>query len=94
MSVHATGCQSNVQQPRDSATETPYKLWPCEPPAGCPFQKSQSITGIAFGTRHAGYGDADTWYPSWASNGNLYSPSTDGTVAGVKSVSGSECCHE
>ena len=31
---------------------------------------------------------ADTWYPSWASDGNLYSPWTDGNVNGLNSGSG------
>eukprot|EP00051_Salpingoeca_urceolata_P017548 m.240201 g.240201 ORF g.240201 m.240201 type:complete len:619 (+) comp18986_c1_seq11:169-2025(+) len=37
---------------------------------------------------NANYGHADTWYPSWASDGNLYTPWTDGTVNGVRSGSG------
>jgi hypothetical protein len=46
--------------------------------------------GLAFTGRHIRYANADTWYPSWASNGNLYSPWTDGSVAGVNSSSGGE----
>jgi hypothetical protein len=46
--------------------------------------------GIAFTGRHIGYAHADTWYPSWASDGNLYSPWTDGSVGDVKSGSGGE----
>jgi hypothetical protein len=42
-----------------------------------------------FTGRYAKYEHADTWYPSWASNGNLYSPWTDGVVNGVRSYSGS-----
>ena len=37
--------------------------------------------------RHHGRWYGDTWYPSWASDGNLYSPWTDGTTEGVTSVS-------
>jgi hypothetical protein len=65
----------------------PYRVWPSEPPAGCPFQKSTDLTGIAFTGRHIRYQNADTWYPSWAANGNLYSPWTDGTVNGIRSFS-------
>ena len=38
------------------------------------------------GVSHVG-GYGDTWYPSWASDGNMYSPWTDGTTEGVTSVS-------
>ncbi|MCX8107180.1 MAG: hypothetical protein N3G20_00080, partial [Verrucomicrobiae bacterium] len=37
--------------------------------------------------RHAEYTGADTWYPSWATDGHLYSPWTDGTVNGLNSNS-------
>ena len=64
-----------------------YKIWPSEPPADCPFPKSTEITGVAFTGKFAHYNDdnkdlasmiGDTWYPSWAADGNLYSPWTDG----------------
>ncbi len=61
--------------------------WPSQPPAGIPFEPSRELTGLAFTGRHAQYGHADTWYPSWAANGNLYSPWTDGQVNGVQSSS-------
>ena len=64
------------------------KAWPSQPPAGIPFEASKELTGIAFTGRHASYGHADTWYPSWAANGNMYSPWTDGEVNGVNSTSG------
>ena len=63
-------------------------VWPSDPPASCPFQKSTDITGIAFTGRHVRYANADTWYPSWAANGNMYSPWTDGKVGSVSSGSG------
>ena len=54
------------------------KVWPSQPPADCPLSASTAFTGIAFTGRHAAYTGADTWYPSWASDDNLYSPWTDG----------------
>jgi hypothetical protein len=64
-----------------------YRVWPSAPPAGCPFKPSRSIVGIAFTGRHTHYADADTWYPSWATDGNMYSPWTDGSVGNVRSTS-------
>lgn len=62
-------------------------LWPSEPPAGCPFAKSSELVEIVFTGRHAEYTQADTWYPSWASDGKMYSPWTDGVVNGLRSNS-------
>jgi hypothetical protein len=62
-------------------------IWTSQPPANCPFKPSIQLRGIAF-TEHAEYENADTWYPSWASDGNLYSPWTDGSVKKVTSFSG------
>ena len=55
-------------------------VWPSQPPADCPFELSKDIVGIAFLGVHSNYQFADTWYPSWASDGNMYSPYTDGSV--------------
>ena len=55
-------------------------LWASEPPADCPFKPSKDITGIAFTGKRSNYRVADTWYPSWASDGNMYSPWTDGST--------------
>lgn len=44
---------------------------------------SNDIKNIQFTGRYANYTDADTWYPTWASDGNLYSPYTDGMVEGI-----------
>ena len=66
----------------------PRLYWPSTPPAGCPFEASKDLFGLEFTGRHAEYANADTWYPSWASDGNLYSPWTDGSVNGVSSGSG------
>ena len=71
-----------------SAPSSEPKVWPSTPPADCPFEKSKEITGVAFTGRHKEYTRADTWYPSWAADGNLYSPYTDGRVGDVSSRSG------
>ena len=57
--------------------------WKSEPPSDCLFAPSSTLKGIEFTGRQARYGNADTWYPSWASDGNLYSPWTDGKVNGI-----------
>ena len=49
-------------------------------PADCPFAHSDVILGITLTGRYRNYTHADTWYPSWASDGNLYSPWTDGYI--------------
>ncbi len=64
---------------QDGAHFRPF-VWPSQPPADCPFEPSEDIVGIAFLGVHSDYHLADTWYPSWASDGNLYSPWTDGSV--------------
>jgi hypothetical protein len=62
-------------------------VWPSGPPPGIPFAASKAFTGIAFIGRFVHYGNADTWFPTWASNGNLYSSWTDGKVNGITSFS-------
>jgi hypothetical protein len=57
--------------------------WPSQPPAGIPFSQSNELTGIVFTGRYAQYEFADTWYPSWAADDNLYSNWTDGVVKGL-----------
>ena len=47
-----------------------------------PFEPSSSIKGLTFTGRYHVYTEADTWYPSWASDGRMFSPFTDGTVNG------------
>jgi hypothetical protein len=67
--------------------EQPF-LWPSEPPPDCPLPNPRRRPGLYFTGRSARYQNADTWYPSWAADGNLYSPWTDGQVNGLKSDSG------
>jgi hypothetical protein len=61
--------------------------WPNEPPRDCPFPQSSAFSGIVLTGRSASYTDADTWYPSWAADGQLYSPWTDGVVHGQACLS-------
>jgi hypothetical protein len=75
------------QQTTIDAPPAPSGVWPSEIKPDCPFPRSQSLSGIRFTGRHAEYTGADTWYPSWAADGNLYSPWTDGNVNGVGSGS-------
>jgi len=63
-------------------------LWPSEPPEDIPFEQSKDLIGILFTGVHSDYRAADTWYPSWASDDNLYSPWTDGQTDGMSSSSG------
>ena len=49
-----------------------------------PVEHSKDIVNIAFTGRYANYTNADTWYPTWASDGNLYSPWTDGSIGDEK----------
>lgn len=67
--------------------EVPYtpqqwlpKVWKSQIPEGMPFKKSDRYSAIAFLGQHISYTDADTWYPSWASDGNMYSGWADGEI--------------
>ena len=51
-----------------------FGVWPSTPPEDCPFPQSAAFCGVEFTGRHAEYTAADTWYPSWASDGDMYSP--------------------
>ena len=76
-----------AQQPSNQKPMFQPFIWKSEPPADCPFEPSREITGIEFLGIHSDYRFADTWYPSWAADGNLYSPWTDGEVHGENSSS-------
>ena len=52
--------------------------WPAKTPDNCPFPASEQFEGVEFTGRYRNYSNADTWYPTWAEDGNLYSPWTDG----------------
>ncbi len=63
-------------------------FWQSAVPEACPFERSHTLTGIFFTGRHSDYHCGDTFYPSWASDDNLYSPWTDGITAGMRCSSG------
>lgn len=84
LAVLITACQSKSPRTPTQKGEPAYRVWPSQVPADCPFPQSKDITGIAFTGRHKEYAEADTWYPSWASDGDMYSPYADGTVDGIK----------
>ena len=61
----------HAQLPPASVPAAAEQVWPSQPPSGCPFTRSKSIRGLAFTGRQASYTNADTWYPSWASDGAM-----------------------
>ncbi|MEM9252358.1 MAG: hypothetical protein AAGB29_08415 [Planctomycetota bacterium] len=48
--------------------------------------RSEAFADVEFTGRYANYTKADTWYPTWGSDGNLYSPWTDGTIGKMEWV--------
>ena len=70
------------------SAETTGFIWNSQIPDDCPFERSSTLTGLFFTGRHSDYHCGDTWYPSWASDGNLYSPWTDGRTDGISCSSG------
>jgi hypothetical protein len=62
-------------------------FWETGLPDSIPFEVSQVLLEIGFTGRYCNYTTADTWYPTWAAYGNLYSPYTDGAVEGILSIS-------
>lgn len=59
------------------------RIWNDEPPFKCPFEQSDAFSAVGFTGEIWSGGEADTFYPSWAKDGNLYSCFTDGSVDGV-----------
>ncbi|MBS1850545.1 MAG: hypothetical protein JST79_06510 [Acidobacteria bacterium] len=82
--------QSGLLVYASDKTDVSCQVWPSQPSADNPFPASSELTGICFTGRTNQLDAGDTWYPSWASDGNLYSPWTDGRTGGVLSLSFSE----
>ena len=78
----------------DSYVGQQWVAWPNDPPtdpSAIPYPPSADLVGFQYlnGANAVTPGiSADTWYPSWAANGKLYSSWTDGTVDGHRSSSG------
>lgn len=66
------------------------QVWSSQPPKDCPLERSKTLVGVEFTGRHSDYHCGDTWYPCWASDGNLYSPWTDGRTDGIDGNSSGE----
>lgn len=82
-----SSCQS-IRQTEIDVPDLRF-VWTDETPSDCPFERSTAFTGILFTGKASDYYCGDTFYPSWADDGNLYSPYTDGTTDGMTSSSGS-----
>ncbi|CAE7752877.1 unnamed protein product, partial [Symbiodinium necroappetens] len=48
---------------------------------------AHDVDQVHFTGRYAAYAGADTWYPSWSSDGDLYTPWTDGKVGSIRASS-------
>jgi hypothetical protein len=68
---------ANAQLKPDTIRYEPF-IWNSEPPEDCPIAASKELAGIKFLGLKCSYHVADTWYPTWADDGKLYSPWTDG----------------
>lgn len=77
---------TNAQTKPDTLRFEPF-VWDSETPSDCPFKQSKEITGIKLLGFKSGFHYGDTWYPTWGSDDNLYSPWTDGTTNGTMSWS-------
>jgi hypothetical protein len=53
--------------------------WDRTTPAGCPYPMSTDVR-LAFTGRASHYHFSDTWMPTWASDGSLYSTFQDGVI--------------
>lgn len=69
------------QEIRPGVSETGFcGVWPGAFPPDAPMRPDPRWKGIRFTGRYANYTNADTWYPTWAEDGHLYSPWTDGYI--------------
>jgi len=87
LSILLTGHREEQLRGEEAKQSPAITIWPSDPPADSPFPKSTSINGVGFTGKHVRYDMGDTWYPSWASDGKMYSNWTDGSVNGVKCMS-------
>eukprot|EP00041_Stephanoeca_diplocostata_P006638 m.90490 g.90490 ORF g.90490 m.90490 type:complete len:629 (+) comp16461_c0_seq2:37-1923(+) len=81
-------CFYHMDAPPIPGATGKWTKWDDQPQEGIPWPKSKDILGWEYlSGANPGYGggdhiarSADTWYPSWGADGNLYSPWTDGSV--------------
>jgi len=87
LTILLVSCTPGVKESTVSYAPQPWppRVWKSEVPADCPFEPSKDVVAVAFTHNWIAYTDADTWYPSWASDGNMYSGWTDGEI-GEESV--------
>lgn len=79
--LSALAARSSVRSQTEAAPSHPYPGdWESGVPAHCPIPVSRKFHGLYFTSRHQEYAQADTWYPSWASDGVQYSSFADGYV--------------
>ncbi len=90
MAMNSWSAGLYAQEKVISYTPQPWlpNIWVSDPPDHCPFEQSSDISAIAFTRKYVSYTDADTWYPSWAADGNMYSGWTDGEIILESSQSG------
>jgi hypothetical protein len=82
------GAETVGQNEPAQADKTQALVWKSQVPDDCPFELSPMFDGVRFTGRHSDYNVGDTFYPSWASDGHLYSPWTDGHLEGTRCSSG------
>lgn len=79
--LSALASRSSSEAKSGAVPTHPYPgEWKSQPVAQCPIDRSPKFYGVYFTGRHREYAHADTWYPSWASDGLQYSSFADGYV--------------
>lgn len=79
LGLPALACRSVSRSQAGTASQHSYPgEWESRVPTPCPIPRSQKFRGLSFTGRHREYAQADTWYPSWASDDVQYSSFWDG----------------
>ncbi|WP_139958305.1 DUF4185 domain-containing protein [Flavicella sediminum] len=82
-------CHNSFAQKGNDPAKMSFKgfIWPNHTPGESPFEQSDDFKTLYFTGKNSDYYVGDTFFPTWASNGNLYSPFADGTTDGATSYS-------
>lgn len=82
-------CCNSFAQKGNDPSKMSFKgfIWPNQTPGESPFEQSDDFKTLYFTGRNSDYYVGDTFFPTWASDGNLYSPFADGTTDGATSYS-------